>query len=174
MMRFERRWAQHLLAAFAPAGLGRGALAAPDEVDYLGVLARMRAKATPLAALGLRLAVWIAALAPLWLWGKLATISTLAHGAAHRAAAPAARSSRVRGARADAAAEAVRGDGAARYALGARALRATTALDAGRRVESACACRLAAALVRASRRSLPRTMDGAAGRAPRERASEVP
>jgi hypothetical protein len=30
------------------------------------------------AALGLRLAIWIAALAPLWLWGKLTTISKLA------------------------------------------------------------------------------------------------
>lgn len=78
MMRFERRWAQHLLAAFAPVSSGEGLAPRPEEVDYLGVLARMRAKASPLAALGLRLAVWIAALAPLWLWGKVTTISALA------------------------------------------------------------------------------------------------
>jgi hypothetical protein len=78
MMRFERRWAQHLLAAFAPASSGEGLSPRPGEVDYLGVLARMRAKASPLAALGLRLAIWIAALAPLWLWGKVTTISALA------------------------------------------------------------------------------------------------
>jgi hypothetical protein len=79
MMRFERRWAQHLLAAFAPPASSEGLSPGPTEVDYLGVLARMRSKASPLAAIGLRLAVWLAALAPLWLWGRLTTISTLAN-----------------------------------------------------------------------------------------------
>lgn len=77
MMRFERRWAQHLLSAFAPpstTGLSPG----PTEVDYLGVLARMRRHASPLAALGLRIAVWVAALAPFWRWGRLTTITKLA------------------------------------------------------------------------------------------------
>jgi hypothetical protein len=77
MMAFEKRWARQLLAAFAPTG-GPGLAPLQDEVDYLSVLARMRHEATPLAALGLRLAIWIAALAPLWLWGKLTTISKLA------------------------------------------------------------------------------------------------
>ena len=77
MMAFEKRWARHLLAAFAPPG-GPGLAPAPEEVDYLGVLGRMVRGASPLAALGLRLAIWIAALAPLWLWGKLTTISKLA------------------------------------------------------------------------------------------------
>ncbi|MFI5305796.1 MAG: hypothetical protein ACHQ53_00510 [Polyangiales bacterium] len=76
MMAFERRWASHLLAAFAPED-GPGLAPAPGEVDYLGVLRRMMHEATPLARLGLRLAIWIAALAPLWLWGKLATVSKL-------------------------------------------------------------------------------------------------
>jgi hypothetical protein len=77
MMRFERRWAQHLLAAFAPPS-GEGLSPGPTEVDYLGVLARMRRQASPLAAFGLRIAVWVAALAPLWRWGRLATITKLA------------------------------------------------------------------------------------------------
>jgi hypothetical protein len=81
MMRFELRWAEHLLSAFAPpaSGPSQGLAPTPSEVDYLTVLARMRGKASPLAAIGLRAAVWIAALAPLWLWGKLLTVSSLAH-----------------------------------------------------------------------------------------------
>jgi hypothetical protein len=78
MMAFERRWARALLAAFAPTG-GPGLAPAPEEVDYVGVLGRMMREASPVAALGLRLALWMAALAPLWLWGKVATISKLAH-----------------------------------------------------------------------------------------------
>jgi hypothetical protein len=77
MMAFERRWARHLLAAFAPQG-GPGLCPVEGEVDYTGALARMMREATPLAALGLRFAVWMAALAPLWLWGRLSTISKLA------------------------------------------------------------------------------------------------
>jgi hypothetical protein len=77
MMAFEKRWARQLLSAFAPSG-GPGLSPRRDEVDYLRVLTRMRREATPIAAFGLRLAIWIAALAPLWLWGKLTTISKLA------------------------------------------------------------------------------------------------
>jgi hypothetical protein len=77
MMAFEKRWARQLLAAFAPTG-GPGLAPLSEEVDYLGVLVRIRREATPAAAFGLRLAIWLAALAPLWLWGKLTTISKLA------------------------------------------------------------------------------------------------
>lgn len=77
MTRWERRWAQHLLAAFAPSG-GPGLAPLAGEVDYETAFMRMRRHATPLAALGLRVALWMAALAPLWLWGRLATISKLA------------------------------------------------------------------------------------------------
>jgi hypothetical protein len=78
MLSFERRWAKSLLAGFAPSD-GPGLAPLRDEVDYEGVLARMMREATPLAALGIRAAVWIGALAPLWLWGKLTTITKLAH-----------------------------------------------------------------------------------------------
>jgi len=77
MMAFEKRWARQLLSAFAPSD-GPGLAPMHGEVDYLRALSRMRREATPVAALGLRLAIWIAALAPLWLWGKLTTISRLA------------------------------------------------------------------------------------------------
>jgi hypothetical protein len=77
MLSFERRWAKSLLSAFAPAG-GPGLSPLENEVDYVGVLLRMKREATPLAALGMRVAIWIGALAPLWLWGKLATVTELA------------------------------------------------------------------------------------------------
>jgi hypothetical protein len=77
MMAFERRWARQLLAAFAPVG-GPGLAPLEGEVDYSSTFVRMMREATPLAALGLRAAVWMAALAPLWLWGTLTTINKLA------------------------------------------------------------------------------------------------
>jgi hypothetical protein len=77
MMGFERRWARHVLAAFAPVG-GPGLAPLSDEVDYETALRRMMDGASPLAAVGMRLALWIAALAPIWLWGRLTTVTRLA------------------------------------------------------------------------------------------------
>jgi hypothetical protein len=77
MLSFEKRWATHLLAGFAPAN-GSGLAPRRGEVDYAAVLMRMMREATPIAALGLRAAIWLCALAPLWLWGKLSTVSKLA------------------------------------------------------------------------------------------------
>jgi hypothetical protein len=74
---FELRWARDVLSAFAPVH-GRGLCASAHEVDYGAVLVRMLGEVTPLAAVGLRLSIWLAALAPLWLWGKFTTISDLA------------------------------------------------------------------------------------------------
>jgi hypothetical protein len=79
MTRFELRWAEDLLAAFAPPN-GPGLAPHAGEVRYAAVFARMRREATPLAAIGLRLAIWLAALAPLWLWGRLRTASLLTPG----------------------------------------------------------------------------------------------
>jgi hypothetical protein len=77
MMGFERRWARHVLAAFAPIG-GPGLAPLQDEVDYESALRRMMRGASPLAAAGMRLALWIAALAPIWLWGRVTTVTRLA------------------------------------------------------------------------------------------------
>lgn len=83
MTRWEHVWAVEVLAAFAPSGGGSieadGQLTPRDgEVDYLHVFRRMHAGSTPLAGLGLRLALWMVALAPFWLLGRFATISNLA------------------------------------------------------------------------------------------------
>jgi hypothetical protein len=73
----ERRWAVDLLRAFAPETTGEGLVPLPGEVDYLATFDRMRARATRLAALGLRAAVWLIALTPLWQRGRFATMSAL-------------------------------------------------------------------------------------------------
>lgn len=86
MTRWEHVWAVEVLAAFAPASESRvsqppreNAQLAPreGEVDYLRAFRRMIAGSTPLAALGLRFAVWMVALAPIWALGRFATFSGL-------------------------------------------------------------------------------------------------
>lgn len=80
MTRLERRWAQALLEAFAPSG-GPGLAPREGEVDFLGTFGTLARRARPRAAWGLRIAVWLAALAPLWLWGRLRTVCGLSRGA---------------------------------------------------------------------------------------------
>lgn len=86
MTRFERRWAADLLSAFAPESAldsersghkSIGLSPLPGEVDYLAMFDRMRAGATRLAALGLRAALWIVALAPVWQRGVPRSLSAL-------------------------------------------------------------------------------------------------
>lgn len=74
MWRFERRWARAVLEAFAPPET-EGLSPAPGEVDYAGAFARMMATSTRKAALGTRLALWIAAWAPVWMGMGLRPIS---------------------------------------------------------------------------------------------------
>lgn len=91
MTGFERKWAVDLLSAFAPdssfapnggsTGEQKVLAPLPGEVDYLATFDRMRRGATRLAAFGLRAALWIIALAPLWQRGRLQTLSTLSTGA---------------------------------------------------------------------------------------------
>lgn len=86
MKSFERKWAGDLLSAYAPetppaspegSSPAAGLAPAPGEVDYLETFDRMRKRGTPLAALGLRLAVWVLALAPFWSARALRTVSSL-------------------------------------------------------------------------------------------------
>ena len=77
MTRFEQLWAADVLTAFTHEA-EPGLCPRTGEVDYLGAFRRMRRGSTALAGLGLRLAVWMVALAPLWLLGRVATFSTMA------------------------------------------------------------------------------------------------
>ena len=73
---FERHWAAAVLEGFAPPG-GEGLAPAPGEVDYLGVHLRLLAATPPTARLGLRFAVMLAALSPLWLFKRGSTLAGL-------------------------------------------------------------------------------------------------
>ncbi len=76
-MKFEARWASAAMEGFVS---GRGAAFAPHpgEVDFVHALLVMGAASAPLARLGLRLAVWLAALSPLLLDGRLRLLSSVA------------------------------------------------------------------------------------------------
>lgn len=67
---------QAVLAAFAPAK-SRGLAPCPGEVDYLTTAQQMLRGSTPLATLGIRAALWMVALAPLWMWGRVRTVMGL-------------------------------------------------------------------------------------------------
>jgi hypothetical protein len=77
MTRWEQGWASEVLNAFTLEG-APGLNVAPGEVDYVGTFSRMRRGSTALAALGLRLALWMVVLAPLWFLGRVGTFSALA------------------------------------------------------------------------------------------------
>jgi hypothetical protein len=66
LTRLETRWARAAMEAFAPAEGGK--------VDHVAMLERIMRASTRRAALGLRLAIWLVAMAPLWLVGSLRTI----------------------------------------------------------------------------------------------------
>ncbi|RMG17761.1 MAG: hypothetical protein D6729_08245 [Deltaproteobacteria bacterium] len=87
MRAFERRWAEIVLAAFAPpaatalgegSGEANGALQPrPGEVRYLESYETMRSHGTRLSAFGLRLAVWIVVWSPPFLGLGLCLFPTL-------------------------------------------------------------------------------------------------
>jgi hypothetical protein len=84
MTRWELSWAVDVLAAFAPSSTegraaARRALTPQDgEVDYLRTWRRMVRGSTPMAALGMRVGLWMVAFAPIWLMGRFTTFSELA------------------------------------------------------------------------------------------------
>ena len=76
MSGIELRWASIVLAGFAS---GRGSFALGEgEVDYASALRRFTGAASDKARLGLRVAVLLAMTAPLWMWGRLRSLSSCA------------------------------------------------------------------------------------------------
>lgn len=73
----ENRWAEAAMGAIFPGSREEG-LTDIRAMDVRGFLARVVASVPSKVALGLRLAVWIVALAPLFVLGRLATITSLA------------------------------------------------------------------------------------------------
>ena len=76
MLPHERRWAQAIMEAFAPVG-GEGLAPKSGEVDYVGWLETVIANATPLAAVGVRGALYAINGAPLVLERRRVQFSSL-------------------------------------------------------------------------------------------------
>jgi hypothetical protein len=66
LTRWESRQARAALEAFAPSSTA--------GVDHVAVFERIRRASSRKAALGMRLAIWIVALAPLWVLGTVRTL----------------------------------------------------------------------------------------------------
>lgn len=76
-MAFEERWVRVILGSFAPeAALGLSPR--EGEVDYVATFRGMRQSARPVARIGLRLALWLIALSPVWLTGRPRTLTDCA------------------------------------------------------------------------------------------------
>ena len=82
----ENRWAEAAMGAIFPGSREQG-LTDIRAMDVRGFLARVVASVPSKVALGLRLAVWIVALAPLFVLGRLATITSLAQADRERVVA---------------------------------------------------------------------------------------
>jgi hypothetical protein len=82
LMRFERRWAVAAMQAIFPGlpGSSDGGLSEIRATDIDGFLCELMVLLPWRAALGVRLAVWLVALAPLWVLYRFATIVRLTAG----------------------------------------------------------------------------------------------
>jgi hypothetical protein len=77
MRAFERRWVHDILSSFAPQG---GPELAPraGEVEYFPTFAGLHQSARGIARVGFRAALWLVALAPIWLLRRGCTFGKLA------------------------------------------------------------------------------------------------
>ena len=82
----ENRWAEAAMGAIFPGSREEG-LTDIRAMDVRGFLGRVVASVPSKVAFGLRLAVWIVALAPLFVLGRLATITSLAQADRERVVA---------------------------------------------------------------------------------------
>jgi hypothetical protein len=76
LAKFEVRWAEAALGAIFP-GESEEGLAGISGMDVRGFLGDVLRRLPLKAAVGLRLAIWLVALAPLFVLGRLATIARL-------------------------------------------------------------------------------------------------
>jgi hypothetical protein len=76
LMRFEERWAEAAMGAIFP-GSGDDGFADIRAMDVSGFLRQVFRVVPAKAALGTRLAVWLCALAPLFVLGRFATLAGL-------------------------------------------------------------------------------------------------
>ena len=79
LMKFERGWAQAAFEGLFPSNVDARIPVGARDADMVGLFEDARLAVPPRVALGLRVALWIVALAPLFTIGKLVTIGGL-HG----------------------------------------------------------------------------------------------
>jgi hypothetical protein len=78
LSRVELRWARAAFECIFPSNACRELPIGIALLDIEGFLADVRTRAPAEAALGLRIAIWIVGLAPIFVLGRLATIASLA------------------------------------------------------------------------------------------------
>lgn len=71
----ERTWTELVLSSFA--GADAGLTVRPDEVDYAASTQRFLSAASDKARLGLRVGLFLAVTAPVWMWGRLGGLGSL-------------------------------------------------------------------------------------------------
>lgn len=76
MMAFEERWAAAVLAGFAPPS-DSGLAPRAGDVDYLEAMREMMRVGTSLSRIGMRVALFIAALSPFWMRFRFRTFVSL-------------------------------------------------------------------------------------------------
>jgi hypothetical protein len=78
---FERRWLEAIAEGLAPTGASSDAagrlVPAPGRADVSVTFETMRAASAPLARIGMRLALWLVALAPIWTSARARTLAGL-------------------------------------------------------------------------------------------------
>jgi hypothetical protein len=77
LARFERNWARAALGAIYPKGASPALPIGIGDLDIEAFLADLLRRIPLTAALGLRVAIWIVALAPVFLMRRLATVARL-------------------------------------------------------------------------------------------------
>jgi len=80
LTQFELRWARAALEAMYPSGACAALALGIGALDIEGFLADARSRAPAEAAFGLRVAIWIVALAPLFILRRARTIATIPQG----------------------------------------------------------------------------------------------
>lgn len=77
LLSIERRFAQAVLEGFAPTTTRDGLTPLEGEVDYVGAFTSIAESGTDRARIGIRAALWLVALSPIWLGITFSTMAGL-------------------------------------------------------------------------------------------------
>jgi hypothetical protein len=77
MIAIEKQWAEAVLSGFTAGNVSGGQAPPLDGVDYVHAIESLVEHGTPIASVGVRLALLAIATAPLWHWGERRTMVEL-------------------------------------------------------------------------------------------------